>query len=234
MAMGDFSNVLGNEFVGDHSTFVIAAHELKAPISLIRQLAFEIETSATLNDDQLKLLQQISLVSEKSLRLTSNITKSARLDDSLFENEPVNAQQLCEDVAHELWPLYKAHQREIRVAKRRKPPLVIANRELLYRILLSFGDNSLHYASRSPAQFTVTSKDDKVLVGLRDSGPIVGSARLRDNSPFISGRPNGSGLGLAIAQRFADTMGGTIGSTKHRDGMTFYVSINPSVQMSLL
>lgn len=234
MAMGDFSNVLGDNFVGDSSTFVIASHELKAPISLIRQLAFELESSAALDSEQLALLHQISVISEKSLRLTSNITKSARLDESLFESEPVNAQQLCEDVAHELWPLYKAHQREIRVSKRRKPPLVIANRELLYRILLSFGDNSLHYASNQPAEFAVTTKHDKVLIGLRDSGPIVANASTRSNSPFIPGRPHGSGLGLAIAERFAGAMGGSIGNTKHRDGMTFYVSVSPSVQMSLL
>jgi signal transduction histidine kinase len=234
MAMGDFSNVLGSSFIGDGSTFVIAAHELKAPISLIRQLVFELENNTALSDEQLTLLHQISVVSEKSLRLTSNITKSARLDESLFESEPINAQQLCEDVAHELWPLYKAHQREIRVNKRRKPPLVIANRELLYRILLSFGDNSLHYASHQPAEFTVTNKQERVLVGLRDSGPIIPRTGTKTDSPFISGRPHASGLGLAIAERFAGVMGGTIGSTKHRDGMTFYVSINPSVQLSLL
>lgn len=234
MEMGDFSKLTGGDIANDSSALVIAAHELKAPLSLIRQLVFELEQNPNINQKQRELLKQIQLISDKSLRLTTNVTKASSLQDSLFESEPINAQQLCEDVAHELWPIYNAHNREIRVNKRRKPPLVIANRDLLYRILLNFGDNSLHYASKKPAEFSVVGSSSRVHIGLRDSGPVTSNSKVSDARPFISGRPHGSGLALALSQRFASAMNGQIGNTKHRDGMTFYVSVNQSVQMSLL
>lgn len=211
------------------STFVIAAHELKSPLALIRQLSLELETVDS-EYERHDIISQISLISDKALRLTGNITKSANLDQLQLEFEPVNVTQLCEDVAHELSPLYKAMGRRIEVEKRTRPALVVANRELLRRILLGFGDNALHYADAKPARFTITTSNNQALIGLRDSGPITRQQATSE----LPGRPQSSGLGLEIARRFANVMNGSIGNQKHRDGMTFYVSVQLSTQLSLL
>lgn len=229
---------------GDLSVFVTASHELKAPMALIRQLSLALETGEMNDDDQKRLFRQITLTSERALRLTTDITRSSRLQNSLFELEPINPQQLCEDVAHELTPLYKAHDREIRVASRYRPLLVVANRDLLRRILLNFGDNALHYAATDrPVELNAGSrqKGNLIRISVRDYGPSVPmdiwkqlSNRLGTDAQTLHNRPQSSGLGLYVAGQFAQAMQGAIGATRHQDGATFYVDMNASTQMSLL
>ena len=190
------------------------------------------------------MLRQITLTSERALRLTTDLTRSARLEDSLFELEPLNPQQLCEEVAHELAPLYEAKGRQIRVATHRRPLLAVANRDLLRRIILNFGDNALHYGdSNAPVEIRAQSREggQNIRIGVRDYGPAVPAdvwKRLQDNlgtqAQVLHARPQSSGLGLYVAGQFAGAMQGSIGATRHRDGATFYVDMNASMQLSLL
>ena len=232
------------EALGQLPFVTTAAHELKAPLSLVRQLALALETGSLSPEEQQRLARQISLTSERALRLTTDLTRAARLEDSLFECEPINPRQLCEEVAHELSPLYQAKHREIRVAGAYRHLLVVANRELLRRILLNFADNALHYADpTSPVELHVTArtKQHQIRIGVRDFGPAVPTGLWQQlqqqlgTTPLpLHARPQSSGLGLYVAQQFATAMNGHIGATRHRDGATFYVDMDASTQLSLL
>lgn len=229
---------------GDLSFLVTAAHELKAPLALVRQLSLSLESNEVTPSERDRMLRQITLVSERALRLTTDLSRSARLQDSLFELEPLNPQQLCEEVAHELTPLYAARGREIRVASRSRPLLAVANRDLLRRIILNFGDNALHYADGSmPVELRagLRSGGGSIRVGVRDYGPSVPADVWRRISEYLGtdtqplhSRPQSSGLGLYVAGQFAEAMQGKIGATRHRNGATFYVDMNASTQLSLL
>lgn len=227
------------------SFLVTAAHEMKAPLALIRQLALSMEMMGDLPQmERDRMLRQITLTSERALRLTTDLARSSRLEDSLFELEPLNPRQICEEVAHELTPLYKAKDREIRVAARYRPILVVANRDLLRRIILNFGDNALHYADQtSPVELRVQSleRGGKIRMGVRDFGPAVPAdvwqrleSYLGTGMQPLHARPQSSGLGLYVAGQFAAAMQGKIGATRHRDGATFYVDLAASTQMRLL
>lgn len=223
---------------------IAAAHELKAPLALIRQLSIGLEQGLYGADEQQRMLRQITLTSERGIRLTSDLTRMTRLEDSLFELGPVNSRQLCEEVAHELTPLFKARGREIRVAAGRKQLIAVANRDLLRRILMNFSDNALHYADNTTPvviQAAATNDGERVRVGVRDYGPavpidvwqrIVGS--LGTAPQVLQSRPASSGLGLYISGQLADAMEGSIGATRHRDGATFYVDLFASRQLKLL
>jgi K+-sensing histidine kinase KdpD len=217
---------------------------LKAPLALIRQLSLALETGVLSLEEKTRFAQQITLTTERALRLTTNISKATRLEDSLFELEPINPQQICEEVAHELSPLYRASGREIRVASRHRPLLVVANHDLLRRIILNFADNALHYAqSEAPVELAVRSHGGgaHVRMGVRDYGPEIPSdlwKRLQKNigtsAQTLHARPQSSGLGLYIAGQFAGAMHGRIGAIRHQDGATFYVDMGASTQLSLL
>src|SRR5690606_9241176 len=97
------------------------------------------------------LLRRSVLTSERALRLTSDLTKAARLESALFTLEPINPEQLCRDVAAELEPLFEAYGRNVAVKTRRHPLLLVANRDLLRRILIGFSDNALHYSEPGTA-----------------------------------------------------------------------------------
>jgi two-component system sensor histidine kinase ChvG len=194
--------------------------------------------------EQKNILRQISLTSERALRLTSDLTRSVRLSDALFIMEPINPQQLCEGIVRELTPLFDANNRDFRLVFRKHPLLLIANRDLLRRIIMSFSDNALHYAeSDTPIEIKIGLHNDgkTVRLGVRDYGPSLPADvleslndKLSNTQNTIHARPQSSGLGLYIASQFASFMNGRIGVTRHRDGSTFYVDLQASLQLNLL
>lgn len=221
-----------------------AAHELKAPLALMRQIALRLEDEHISSSERSKLLQHITLTAERALRLTSNLTKAARLEDAMFSLEPINPEQLCRDIASELAPLFEAHGKTVSVSSRRHPLLLVANRDLLRRILLGFSDNALHYSQPGTAvtmQINALKKSGNIRIGVRDYGPALSSdmwrklqKKLTVAPQAIHARPESSGLGLYIASQFAEAMNGKIGAVRHKDGATFYVELQASQQLSLL
>ncbi|HEU4830666.1 MAG TPA: HAMP domain-containing sensor histidine kinase [Candidatus Saccharimonadales bacterium] len=225
-------------------SLVAAAHELKSPLALVRQLSLMLESGDVSPEDQKQMLRQISLTSERALRLTSDLTKSVRLKDALFELEPINPAALCEDIVHEMTPLFQAHGRSIALKSRKHSLLLVANRDLLRRIIVNFSDNALHYAgvdSRVEINIQTLNRGETIRLGVRDFGPALTNDiwkslhdKLTSAPQAVHARPQSSGLGLYIASQFADAMKGNIGAKRHRDGATFYVDLQASRQLSLL
>jgi len=226
------------------SPTIAAAHELKAPLALIRQLSLYLESDNVSHGERERLLQQITLTSERGLRLTNDLSRTARLDDSLFSMEPLNPIQICEGVVEELSPLFMAKHSTLSVAQKRTSPTVVGNRQLLHRVLSNFADNALHYSeSTRPVQFQVSSSQAGATVRLavRDYGPAVPLdiwKRVYQNlghaSQTLQSRPQSSGLGLYVAGEFARVMRGQIGAIRHKDGATFYIDLAASTQLRLL
>jgi len=225
-------------------SIIVAAHELKSPLALVRQLSLMLESGNLSVVDQKNMLRQISLTSERALRLTSDLTSSARLSEGLFMLEPINPQQLCEDIVRELTPLFVAQNRKVKLVSRRQPPLIVANRDLLRRIIVNFSDNALHYAEEKTSveiQINTYDAGKTIRLGVRDYGPALPtntlsalSKRLVCASTPIHARPLSSGLGLYIVGQFADAMNGQVGMIRHHDGATFYVDLQASRQLNLL
>ena len=225
-------------------SIVAAAHELKSPLALIRQLSLSIEDGIFCEDEQKRMLRQISLTSESALRLTSDLTRSVRLSEALFTLEPINPQQLCEDIVHELAPFFMAHDCKMKLKTRKHPLLLIANRDLLRRIIMNFSDNALHYTEENTTveiQIRARDRGKIIRLGIWDYGPALSTnvfeslhGKLMNASTLIHARPQSSGLGLYISGQFADAMNGSIGVKRHRNGSTFYVDLQASNQLSLL
>lgn len=226
------------------SAVVAAAHELKNPLSLIRQLSLMLDDELILSDDHRRLLRQIRLTSERSLRTVTSVTRAARLEDSLFALEPINPQQLCEQIAYELGPLYEQHGKSIRVRRHRRAVLAVANPELLRRIVTSFVDNALRFGQVDhpvEVRASLNNRGRTVRINVRDYGPHLSVHAWRALDQTIGrvpqplpARPDGSGLGLHLAGQFAAAMNGKIGAIRHRNGMSFYVDVAASTQLSLL
>lgn len=220
-----------------------AAHELKSPLALVRQLALQLEQS-DLSDGQRSMLHRITLTSERALRLTTDLTKASRLEDALFSLEPINPEQICRDIVHELHPLFEAHDRTLSFSQRKHPLLLVANRDLLRRILTNFSDNALFYTEPGTAvhlQIKALKKTGAIRIGVRDYGPALSTdmwkslqKKLSKAPQSVHARPQSSGLGLFLASQFAEAMDGRIGMVRHRDGATFYVELQASRQLSLL
>lgn len=224
-------------------SLIAAAHELKAPLSLIRQLALTLEEADTLGLPPLekdRLIRRIVLSTERSLRLTDALTRQSRLEDGLFELRPLNLVQIAEEVAHELMPLARESGRELRVA-RAQVPLALANEDLVRQVAFNLCENAIVYShEHHPVTLKLSGLDhgDRVRLGVRDDGPkgfdgaLAKLARNLGKAPADFGpRPNSSGLGLYVATKCAQAMNGSLGLIRHTRGSTFYLDLNASRQM---
>ena len=223
------------------SGIFVAAHELKSPLALMRQLAltmdFDSQPTAKLTDTRDKIVG----VSERAMRQVNDLVKVARLEDGLFTMEPVAVRAVCDDVTRELRDLFEINHRSLDVYYANKSKLATANRELLKSVIYNFCTNALHYSdAETAATLTVREKDDYIRVDIRDFGPALPTPIWREmqsgylNQPTaIAMRPGSSGLGLYIASKFSKYMGGKVGAIRHRDGTSFYIELPISHQASI-
>lgn len=218
----------------------MAAHELKAPLCLMRQLALSLEEDAPASEFNY-LKNQLVGVSERAMRQVNDLAKVARLQDGLFAMEPVSVRGVCDEVAQELSALFRFNQRELSVKYNNKSRLVIANRELLYSVIYNFCLNAMHYSGQETlSELSVHEQKDQIMVKIRDFGPTLPMDVWRElrrgwikKPTSIAMRPGSSGLGLYIASKFSKYMHAEVGATRHRDGTSFFVSLPISKQASL-
>ncbi|MDO4986762.1 MAG: HAMP domain-containing sensor histidine kinase [Candidatus Saccharibacteria bacterium] len=219
---------------------LVAAHELKGPLATLRQLAYSI--SLTEDAEELAGIQtQMVEVSDRALKQVEDLTKVARLEDGLFQLEPVAIRKLCDDVANELDVLFAANNRTLDVKYTNRARLVTANRELLHSVIYNFCLNAAHYSDiETRSRLSVKNQDrNHVRLSIRDFGPSLPKELWQkmnqgwlERPTNISMRPGSSGLGLYIASTFSEYMHARVGAIRHRDGTSFFVDLPISHQAS--
>lgn len=223
------------------NSLVTAAHELKTPLVLIRQLSIQLarETESSQNA---KIAQRMKLTADRSLRLVDNLTKAARLDGAMFELEPIVLSGICDEVIDEMFPLAHELGQKLECDFGQKPVVAVANRELIRSMLLGLIDNALHYNKAAQSiQISTRISRKEALISVRDNGERIDISEFRKlkesvgrQAQPISSRPLSSGLGLMIAATFLNAMDGTLSLERHRaGGITFTVHLPISRQLSL-
>ena len=219
----------------DLPTILAAAHELKSPLVLIRQLALEYRELPT--DEA---AERIRLTAERSLQLVEGLTRASRLSGAIFESEPVSLGPLFDDIAHEMNPLANALGQKIEVRLGRNPVMAVGNRDLLRSVLCGLCDNALtHNDASQPIILSALRSGPSAIAQIRDFGPATGKLQSIRNSlgktpQPVDSRPRSSGLGLLIAEQFARHMDGGLTLRRHRDrGVTFALTLPASRQLSL-
>lgn len=219
---------------------LVAAHELKAPLCLMRQLSLALGIVQDQSSQQ-RLRSQLVEVSERALRQVEDLTKIARLEDSFFVTEPVSVRGTCEAVLREIAPLFDYEKHRLSVNYTNHSRLAVANRELLHSIIYNFCVNALRYSDDASLSYlTVSDCHQSIRVSVRDYGPALPQAVYRairsggvEEPTSIAMRAGSSGLGLYIASQFAHYMRARIGAIRHRDGTSFYVDLPISKQATL-
>lgn len=220
----------------DVPTLLAAAHELKSPLVLIRQLALQLEDSS----DNIQA-ERIRLTAERSLQLVDSLTKVARMEDTLFEVGPINMSELCDEIAHELNPLARALDQQIETLYSRRHAIAVGNRMLLRAVIFGLCDNALtHNNAGHPVLLSATQSGDRIISSVRDYGPTTPNIRTirrnigRSTQP-ITARPRSSGLGLLIAEQFARQMDSSLKLRRHHTaGITLSIDLPASKQLSLI
>ena len=217
---------------------LVAAHELKAPLAVLRQLALSFDE---MNSTGEHIRAEMVDVSERAIKQVNDLIKVKRLEDGLFVMEPVSVRAVCDDVMRELYYLFKHNRRDLFVKYSNRSKLVMANRELLHSVVYNFLLNAMHYSGEETrAELRVKDYHDTVRVTIRDYGPTLPMDVWKEmrrgwieKPTSIAMRPGSSGLGLFIASKFSRYMNAEVGAVRHRDGTSFYVNLPISKQVSL-
>lgn len=195
-----------------------AAHELRAPLTVIRTAADLALRSGTLPDmqDALQVIvrqtQQLDGV-VGDLRLVAQ-GQAAPL---VIERVPLNLAALVRDIYAELRPL--ARDRSIHLVLDAPPALTVnGDPQRLRQVVLILLDNALtHGSPGSTVHLTLEERRRKAVLLVRDTGPGIDDLHL----PFIfdrfyqasrngTGDPGNSGLGLTISREIIEAHGGRI------------------------
>lgn len=217
------------------------AQELKTPLILIRQLTFELESCKNEARRQ-EIARRIRVTSERSLRLADNLTKIAKLEDAMFELEPIQINGICQEVVDELSPLLIALNQKFEISVSKKSVVAVAHRELLHSLLIGLLDNALNYSDGKKIEVSARQFGKNTEIVVRDHGPIIDLAQFRclqqnigrQENP-ISSRPLSGVLGLIIADKFAKAMRGELNIRRHHNGGVSFRAILPlSQQLNLL
>ncbi len=217
---------------------LVAAHELKAPLAVIRQLAFSLDGMAPQNE---QIRNEMIQVSERAIRQVNDLAKVRRLEDGLFMMEPVSVRAVCDDVSRELIHLYGKENKDLLVKYSNRARLVTANHDLLHSVIYNFLLNAMHYSNDgTKAELLVHDAKENIRIVVRDYGPALPvpiwrklkEGRLSEPTS-IAMRPGSSGLGLYIASEFSRYMHGKLGAVRHRDGTSLFVELPVSKQASL-
>lgn len=235
MGEGVYNRSMGMEVDG----VLVAAHELKEPLAVLRQLAFALPEMEQAGE---QIRREMVEVSERAMRQVNDLTKIHRLERHGCEMEPVAIRVVCDEATNEVREMFDEKRQKIVVSYRNRKKLVTANREMLKSVILNFLTNAVHYANEeTETQMSVMDAGGLVRVAVRDYGPTLPTDVWREmrrgfvkQPTSIAMRPGSSGLGLYIATRFSRAMRGRVGAVRHRDGTSFYVEIPVSGQMSLL
>ncbi len=217
---------------------LVAAHELKAPLAVLRQLALSLDDMDVANES---IRTEMVNVSDRAIKQVNDLVKIRRLEDGLFDMGPVAVRAVCDDVSKELNYLFLHNRRDLFIHYSNRTRLVTANRELLFSVIYNFLLNAIHYSGEDTrAELLVRDRGEKVQVVVRDFGPTLPIDVWREmkrgwiNKPTsIAMRPGSSGLGLYIASKFSRYMNAEVGAVRHHDGTSFYVELPMSKQASL-
>ena len=235
------SNQWSDREFGALPSVVVAAHELKTPLALMRQLSLLLSEGSLDGAETRRVSQQVTQTAERALALVGDLAHTANLSPTLFPLEPVNPLAVCRQIAQEMRPALQVYDRRVEWPRGRQAQLVVANQTLLGRVLANFLENALRYSEPSATvRVKLQRRGDVLRTGVRDFGPMMSLREYRqllDEMALrksVRTRPESSGLGVYVASQFAQAMNGEIGLIRHRDGLTFYVDLPLSRQLSWL
>ena len=216
------------DFVAD------AAHELRAPLTILRTAA-ELWLDPEDEEDQQAAVEQVLAQSAHLAHLVDDLSLLARVDSGAVRvaREPLDLGRLVADTVGGMELV--AEERGVRLDLEIEPAMVRGDAPRLRQLLLILLDNALKHApSGGEIDVKVSRFGGQALLQVRDRGPGIEQSDL----PHLFDRfyradrarsGEGTGLGLAIGRWIVDAHGGTIRAINAPGGgALFTVSLPPA------
>jgi signal transduction histidine kinase len=223
------------------------SHELRTPLTAIKGF-LSMVLKRDFGDLAPKQYHYLSLVYQSNQRMidlvedilnVSNI-ESGKLSLSV---KPVAMEMIVSEVVSELAAKAAGRQIMIKVNRRHKLPLVLADETRLHQILLNLVDNAIKYsATDTEVSIEFKVQDDELITSIGDRGVGISPGQAdrlftkfgRIYNP-MSVQAGGSGLGLYIVKNLVELHSGRIFVTNRTGGGTkFSFTLPVAKQLPLL
>ncbi|MCX6296536.1 MAG: PAS domain S-box protein, partial [Bacteroidetes bacterium] len=214
------------------------SHDLRAPLRAVNSYIKIIEEdySQILDEDAMKLVQNINSNAGRMGVLIEDLLAFSRLGRKEVEKEAVDFQKLIETILFEINTVEK-HKIAIKIGTL-EPTL--ADVSLLRQVWTNLLSNAIKYSSKKEKpEIEIGSSvlDNEVMYFVKDNGAGFNMEysnklfgvfqRLHSSNEF-----EGTGIGLAIAHRIVSKHGGRIwAESKINEGATFYFTMPQKTSM---
>lgn len=204
-----------SEFVANVS------HELRTPLTSIRGFA-ETLLDGALEDTGVarRFLKIINVEAERLSRLIDELLNLSRLENhkSVPNLQPLKMEELINRVVAVLQPRATEKQLTIKVEVPENFPLVQADPDMIYQVLINLIDNAVSYTqSGGEIKISASAGRDEVKVDVQDNGigiPAESLPRVFERFYRVdkarSREQGGTGLGLSIVKHIIDAHHGSV------------------------
>jgi PAS domain S-box-containing protein len=214
----------------------VAAHELRTPLTSLK-LGFDVlaaETRGSLDEDQQRTLDVLSLSIERLSTLARNLLDLANIDADLLlmEMKPVEVQPLLEEVATMFSNIISEKGLYCRIKNDGGLKTAHADPDRMSQVLANLVSNAVKYTEKGGITISaVGSSDDFIEICVSDTG--LGIPPDRQQSLFtgfsrdpVAASNEGTGLGLSIAKGIIEAHGGHIWvESKVGEGSHFHFTV---------
>jgi PAS domain S-box-containing protein len=221
------------------SRFVsMASHEFRTPLSTISSSALLIGKYRDANQlDQIqKHLNRIQSNVTNLTHILNDFLNVEKLESGLirFHPEPINLEELVNEVIEETSPLLKTGQR-VAIKVLMEEPTVTTDPYLVRNILTNLISNAVKYSDKKQLiEIIISRENELVCLAVKDYGIGISEQEKEHMfSRFFRAKNatniKGTGLGLTIVKRYADLMGAEVTfESKLNEGTTFFVKFKPT------
>lgn len=221
-------------------TLVATAHELKAPLSLIRLYASQLENDLLTEAQRKQYSARLLFTAEQMLQLTTGLLEGYRWGQGRLPLEPVNTAIMCEEVLHELTPAAYELNQQLHYLPTKHTSVAVGHPLLLKNVLFNIVFNALkHTPAGTRVMLSSTCQGERAHLSVTDTGPgfakNVAQHLDREAGERLQVAPShgSSGLGLAVAKQLMGAMNGTLSIKASRRGGYCVASLRASRQLTL-
>jgi signal transduction histidine kinase len=197
-----------------------ASHEMRTPIAALKGM-LELLADGAKDDPEVRddFIQTMQFEADRLGRLVIDLLTLAQLEAGSLRLDiaPQSAADLLGDVASVMQTLAEQAAIDLSVEVPDGDIQVLADRDKMVQVLLSFTDNALKHSPKgSTIHLRVARKNGAALLEVADEGEGIGSEQLASvferfyRADTSRGGGSGAGLGLAIAKEIVEAHGSSI------------------------
>jgi PAS domain S-box-containing protein len=225
----------------------IVSHELRTPLTAIKGFLSMLlqKDFGPLSDKQFHFLNRVYFTNQRMIHLVEDLLDASSIESGKIQlkKEPLAMEPIINDVINEL--ASKGFERQIllKVARKQRLPLVLADEVRLRQILLNLVDNAIKYSlPKSDVVIEFHVQGNELVTSVRDQGVGITAAHIerlfqkfgRIYNP-MSMQVGGSGIGLYIVKNLVESHDGRIWVTSREGkGSKFSFSLPIAKQLPLL